>query len=61
MPKSRLDFWEPKLGANAGRDQRNKEQLQKAGWRVVTIWECETREHHPLLAKVDEVSELVGK
>lgn len=41
MPKSRLDFWEPKLTANKERDARNKEVLTKEGWKVLTIWECE--------------------
>lgn len=44
MPKSRLDFWEPKLTANKERDARNKKLLAKEGWRVLTIWECELTE-----------------
>lgn len=44
MPKSRLDFWKPKLEANKQRDARNKKLLQRAGWKVLTIWECETRD-----------------
>lgn len=41
MPKSRLEFWEPKLEANRLRDVRNKEALEALGWRVLTVWECE--------------------
>jgi DNA mismatch endonuclease (patch repair protein) len=44
MPKSRLDFWEPKLNANKERDARNKKLLAKDGWKVLTIWECELRD-----------------
>lgn len=44
MPKSRLDFWEPKLTANKERDARNKKLLAKEGWKVLTIWECELRD-----------------
>lgn len=43
MPKSRLDFWEPKLTANKARDARNRKLLAKQGWKVLTIWECELR------------------
>jgi DNA mismatch endonuclease (patch repair protein) len=41
MPKSRLDFWQPKLTANKERDARNKKLLTKDGWKVLTIWECQ--------------------
>jgi len=44
MPKSRLDFWEPKLTANKERDARNKKLLAKEGWKVLTIWECELQD-----------------
>lgn len=43
MPKSRLDFWEPKLEANRQRDARNKRRLVREGWKVLTIWECQLR------------------
>lgn len=41
LPKSRQDFWLPKLDANRQRDMRNERALQDAGWDVLTIWECE--------------------
>jgi len=44
MPKSRLDFWKPKLEGNRKRDERAKRALVKAGWQVLTIWECELKE-----------------
>jgi DNA mismatch endonuclease (patch repair protein) len=44
MPKSRLDFWEPKLSANKERDARNKKLLKKEGWKVLTIWECQLKD-----------------
>lgn len=44
MPKSRLDFWEPKLEGNRLRDQRNNHELAREGWKVLTIWECELKD-----------------
>jgi DNA mismatch endonuclease, patch repair protein len=44
MPKSRLDFWEPKLTANKERDMRNRKLLAKEGWKVLTIWECQLKD-----------------
>ena len=44
LPKSRLDFWGPKLRGNAERDQRNVIALEASGWRVLTVWECQVGE-----------------
>lgn len=52
LPKSRLDYWEPKIAANQLRDQKRSAELEGLGWRVVVIWECETREASSLREKV---------
>jgi DNA mismatch endonuclease (patch repair protein) len=44
MPKSRQDFWEPKLSGNRDRDSRNEAALAKLGWKVLTIWECQLQD-----------------
>ena len=41
MPKSRLEFWLPKLEGNKLRDRRNKRALAREGWKVLTVWECQ--------------------
>ncbi len=41
MPKSRLEFWVPKLEGNRLRDERNKRELKRQGWKVLSIWECQ--------------------
>ena len=43
LPKSRLEFWEPKLEGNRDRDRRIKLELRKLGWKELTIWECQLR------------------
>ena len=40
-PKTNVDFWEKKFQANVERDLRNLQELEKDGWKVLTIWECE--------------------
>ena len=40
-PKSRLDYWSPKLAKNKSRDEESRKKLESDGWRVVTIWECQ--------------------
>jgi len=42
QPKSRLDYWLPKLARNTERDQAAKAALAAAGWKCLTVWECQT-------------------
>lgn len=44
MPKSRTDFWSQKFDQNRERDAQNIAKLTALGWRVVVIWECQTRD-----------------
>ncbi len=52
LPKSRLDFWLPKLVGNKVRDQTNQRLLRKLGWRVLVVWECELRDTKRLARKI---------
>jgi DNA mismatch endonuclease (patch repair protein) len=38
-PKSNQDYWLPKLEENRKRDKRQTACLQRAGWRVIRVWE----------------------
>ena len=40
-PKSRAEFWLPKLEGNAQRDARDQHRLRELGWRTEVVWECE--------------------
>jgi len=42
-PKSRSAFWTEKFAANVARDARQEAALRARGWRVLVIWECETK------------------
>ena len=48
LPKSRLDFWVPKLDANRTRDIDNIERLKAMGWKVLLVWECQLRDREQL-------------
>ena len=39
MPKSRTNYWEPKIARNKQRDAKVKKLLRQNGWRVCRIWE----------------------
>ncbi len=42
-PKSHTDFWTEKFKRNVKRDERKITELETAGWKVITIWECEIK------------------
>ena len=46
-PKSNAACWEPKLKGNMERDRQKLLDLERLGYRVFIIWECDTR--NPLL------------
>jgi len=52
IPKSNVQFWKPKLKGNTGRDKRNLKRLRSAGWRVLTIWECQIADEQNLRSRV---------
>jgi DNA mismatch endonuclease (patch repair protein) len=52
LPKSRRDFWVPKLEANRERDERNRRALARDGWKVLTVWECQLKETGRLQKKI---------
>lgn len=44
LPKSRQEFWVPKLEGNRRRDLRVEDELSSLGWRSLVIWECQLRD-----------------
>jgi len=61
LPKSNLDYWEPKIKRNVERDKENYKTLKKMGWKVIVIWECELKKKsrdERLSNLVDEISRL---
>ncbi len=42
-PVTNTEYWNRKLDANRARDSRNQGELERLGWRVVIVWECETK------------------
>jgi len=43
VPSTRQEYWVPKLTGNQRRDRKNRHALRHLGWRVLVIWDCETR------------------
>ena len=43
QPKANAAYWSAKIERNRARDATSQAALEAAGWRVVTVWECEMR------------------
>ncbi|WP_124427360.1 very short patch repair endonuclease [Pseudomonas orientalis] len=54
-PKSRLDFWLPKLAKNVERDTEAQRALEASGWRVSIIWECQTKNRDALRTEIQKM------
>lgn len=42
VPKTRQEFWLPKLRANQIRDRKQIRELHENNWETLVIWECQT-------------------
>ncbi len=54
LPKSKLEFWEPKILANRVRDEKNMQKLLAIGWKVMIVWQCQIRNHETLGAALHD-------
>jgi DNA mismatch endonuclease (patch repair protein) len=43
MPVRNVEAWQQKFEATVQRDRRNLRALQRDGWKVLVIWECQLR------------------
>ncbi|WCM28371.1 DNA mismatch endonuclease Vsr [Sphingomonas sp. QA11] len=60
LPKSRHDFWIPKLEGNRARDERVARELMEQGWGVLEIWECQCKKREQLENAIREFLDEVG-
>lgn len=54
LPASNVAFWQEKLERNKRRDREAMKALTRAGWRVMVVWECETRDAEKLRRRLDD-------
>jgi DNA mismatch endonuclease, patch repair protein len=52
LPKSRPEYWLPKIARNRERDKAAVAALRVLGWKVLTIWECQTKDHDALRGRI---------
>jgi DNA mismatch endonuclease (patch repair protein) len=52
MPTSNSAVWRAKFDRNVARDTEQISALKRLGWRVLVIWECETRDEPGLILRL---------
>ena len=55
LPKTNLEYWIPKINNNIYRDKQNYRLLKKMGWRIIVIWECETKDINKLNSLYEKI------
>ncbi len=58
-PTRNADYWSQKVQRTVARDERHALELREAGWRVITVWECEVKEN--LEAVMRQIFEALGE
>lgn len=61
MPKSKQDYWKPKLERNKERDLKNYASLKELGWHVIVIWECELTTKEKRTSRMQQLVEELEK
>ena len=56
-PRSRLDYWQPKLEKNRRRDRANQRKIRAAGWDPLILWECQLKDLGALSGRLREFLE----
>ena len=52
QPKTNAAYWTSKIERNRQRYERQRAELDGDGWRVLTVWECQTRARDELATRV---------
>lgn len=59
-PKSNREFWGKKFAENVRRDSLQYEELRAMGWRVIVVWECETKDLQALSGRLLQNFDSLG-
>ena len=58
-PKQNSEYWQKKIENNRIRDKEINERLERKGWKVIRIWECEIKEKNKEKLKLLKRSSVV--
>ena len=43
LPSTNLEYWEKKIADNLERDKRKTQELERLGYRVSVVWQCQLK------------------
>jgi len=55
MPKTNIQYWQNKLERNVEKQKEDIKLLEKDGWKVYIIWECETKNENNLIREFQKI------
>jgi len=55
IPKTNRSYWKPKLKRNIQKQKTDIKEIEKAGWKVSIIWECQTKDSNYLLRQMEKI------
>jgi DNA mismatch endonuclease, patch repair protein len=58
LPRTRTEYWGPKISKNKARDTANLSRLTGSGWEVLEVWECVVRRRDDVLEGI--LTEFLG-
>lgn len=61
IPENNSEFWIKKINANKKRDKLVNKTIQKKGWKVLRIWECELKDKKIIRRKINRLSKLLQR
>jgi DNA mismatch endonuclease (patch repair protein) len=61
MPKSRGEYWTPKIARNKRRDAEIRKRLRSLGWRVHRIWEHSLKRPDRVIAQLKAILAMTHK
>ena len=59
-PASNMPYWDAKFARTVARDVRNQDELERQGWRVLIVWECELKNKDALRGRLQNYFAELG-
>jgi len=59
IPKSNKEYWIDKLKNNVKRQKNDIRNLEREGWKVFIIWECQTKNRLKLINRIKQLYEKI--
>jgi DNA mismatch endonuclease (patch repair protein) len=60
IPETNRKSWKTKFEFNKKRDEYVTKELERLGWNVCVIWECQTKNHDVLLSELHRCLDNAG-